>query len=77
MFRFKCSSCDEWHEGMPAFAAAAPHYFYSIPPEERDARCDLTPDTCIVDDEFFFVRGSLDIPVAGADEPFSWGAGYR
>jgi hypothetical protein len=23
MFRFKCTSCDEWHEGMPALGAQA------------------------------------------------------
>jgi hypothetical protein len=58
---------------MPTFGAIAPYYYYSIPHEERDARCDLTSDTCIVDDEFFFVRGCLEIPVADADDPFTWG----
>jgi hypothetical protein len=73
MFRFKCSSCDEWHEGMPTFGAQAPLYFYSVPAEERDERCTLTSDTCVVDREHFFVRGCLDIRVHGASEPFSWG----
>jgi len=73
MFKFKCASCDEWHEGMPSFGANAPLYFYSIPADEREQRCELTTDTCIVDEEFFFVRGVLNIPVDGTDEPFSWG----
>lgn len=73
MFRFKCVSCDEWHEGMPAFGALAPLDYYAVPNEERGERCELTSDTCIVDHEFFFVRGCLDIPVHGADERFSWG----
>lgn len=73
MFRFKCASCDEWHEGMPSFGAAAPLYYYSVPIGERERRCDLTSDTCVVDDEFFFIRGCLEIPVAHADEPFTWG----
>lgn len=73
MFRFKCASCDEWHEGMPAFGAHAPLYFYAIPTEERDTRCALTSDTCIVDQEFFFVRGNIEIHVHNAAEPFSWG----
>ena len=72
MFRFKCSSCEEWHEGMPGFAADAPFYFYSIPPE-RAGRCIFESDTCVVDDKYFFVRGCLEIPVGGADEPFIWG----
>ena len=73
MFRFKCATCGQWHEGMPGFAAEAPVYYYSIPEDERPTRCRLTSDTCVVDDEFFFIRGCVEIPVAGTDEPFVWG----
>jgi len=41
MFRFKCTCCGEWHEGMPVFSADAPLYFYSIPADQRDDRCLL------------------------------------
>jgi hypothetical protein len=73
MFRFKCTGCGEWHEGMPTFAAHAPLYYYGIPADERDARCNLTSDTCVVDRQDFFVRGCLEIPVHDAAEPFAWG----
>ncbi len=73
MFRFKCAGCGEWHEGMPGFDAFAPLYYYGIPEAERPERCELTTDTCIVDGEFFFVRGCIEIPVRGVDEPFIWG----
>lgn len=73
MFRFKCISCGKWHEGMPAFDADAPLYYYSIPTEQRQARCSLDSDRCVVDDKFFFVRGCLEIPVHGESEAFSWG----
>ena len=73
MFRFQCSRCSEWHEGMPSFGAAAPLFYYGIPEAERGRRCALTADTCIVDDAHFFVRGCIEIPVRDADEPFSWG----
>jgi hypothetical protein len=72
-FRFRCTFCNEWHEGMPGFGAEAPLYYYSIPAEERDSRCILQSDTCVVDQEHFFVRGCLEIPVDGAREPFIWG----
>jgi hypothetical protein len=72
-FRFKCATCDAWHEGMPTFGFDAPLYYYSVPEAERKARCVLGSDDCIVDDEFFFVRGCLEIPVRGGDEPFVWG----
>ena len=74
MFRFKCMSCGEWHEGVPGYASEAPLYYYSIPLEERAQRCNLGSDTCIVDQGSFFVRGCLEIPVHGELEPFIWGA---
>jgi hypothetical protein len=58
---------------MPTFAADGPLYYYSIPLDERDARCTLTTDTCVIDDKYFFVRGCLELPVLGADEAFVWG----
>jgi hypothetical protein len=73
MFRFKCTSCNEWHEGMPTFAADAPLYFYAIPAEERANRCILESDTCVTDREHFFVRACLEIPVHDETEPFIWG----
>ena len=73
MFRFRCATCGEWHEGMPTFSSEAPLYFYAIPEVERDRRCVLGTDTCIIDQEHFFVRGCLEIPVHGEFEPFVWG----
>jgi hypothetical protein len=73
MFRFKCATCDEWHEGVPGFGYDAPLYYHSIPEDQRAVRCDLDEDTCIVDDEHFFVRGCIEITVDGQDEPFIWG----
>ena len=73
MFRFKCTSCNEWHEGMPTFGAEAPLYFYSVPAEDRDRRCILESDTCVIDQEHFFVRGCLEIAVLGEKDSFAWG----
>jgi len=72
-FRFRCTSCGQTHEGMPTFGARAPLSFYEIPELERDERCDLGSDDCVIDGSAFFVRGCIDIPVHGHDEPFSWG----
>ncbi|MQA38848.1 DUF2199 domain-containing protein [Rugamonas aquatica] len=73
MFSFKCASCGEVHEGMPSFDAHAPLSYYEVPEGEREERCDLGSDDCVVDGEFFFVRGCIEIPVLGETEPFSWG----
>ncbi|MBB3032887.1 DUF2199 domain-containing protein [Alteriqipengyuania lutimaris] len=72
-FSFKCRVCGETHAGMPALASDAPDYYYSIPPEEREARCELTTDTCVTDDRFYFLRGTIEIPVTGLKEHFCWG----
>jgi hypothetical protein len=61
------------HKGMPSFGAVAPLSYYAIPEAERASRCELESDDCVIDSAFFFVRGCLEIPVRGADEPLVWG----
>lgn len=72
-FQFKCVTCGETHTGMPTFGADAPLSYFGIPNDERDHRCALGSDDCIIDDKWFFVRGCLEIPVRGEAEPFVWG----
>jgi hypothetical protein len=45
----------------------------AIPEDEREARCSLETDWCVIDAERFFIRGCLDIRVHGEIDPFSWG----
>jgi len=72
-FTFKCVTCGEVHEGMPTFGADAPLSYYAIAEDERITRCDLASDDCVIDGEYFFVRGCLEIPVRGQSDPFVWG----
>jgi hypothetical protein len=58
---------------MPGFGAAAPLSYYAIAEAERPSRCELGSDDCIIDRKWFFVRGCLEIPVGGAEEPLIWG----
>ncbi|MBX2827455.1 MAG: DUF2199 domain-containing protein [Flavobacteriaceae bacterium] len=73
-FEFQCSCCDEIHKGIPSFGTFAPIHYFSIPEEEIEKRVFLTSDTCVIDDEHFFVRGCLEIPVVGYDEKYVFGA---
>lgn len=73
MFSFQCTACGEIHEGIPSYAAAAPLSYALVPENERAARCELGSDHCVIDGTSFYVRGCIDIPVEGEDEPFSWG----
>nr|WP_296951823.1 DUF2199 domain-containing protein [uncultured Massilia sp.] len=72
-FEFDCKGCGQVHQGMPALDAAAPWSYYAVPEGEREARCRLDADSCIIDGALYFVRGCLEIPVQGESEPFSWG----
>lgn len=69
---FKCSACGEWHDELPMFEACAVLYDV-IAPEEREWRTELSSDQSIIDDEHYFVRGILEIPVIDGSESFTWG----
>jgi hypothetical protein len=58
---------------MPTFGWDWPIQYLGVPEQERADRVQLDTDTCVIDGQWFFVRGCLEIPVHGHDEPFSWG----
>lgn len=68
---FHCSQCGEHHEIALAFGPAAPLGYFLVPEQERELRCELTPDTCLVDEQFYLV-GNLELPILDRDEIFSW-----
>ena len=72
-YRFKCSKCDDWHEGFPDVGFDRPLYAAEVPEDERAARVFLNSDFCVVDNEHFFIRCVLLLPVRGLDETFGWG----
>ena len=73
-FEFTCSSCGETHRGIPTFGWDYPIQVLDIPQEERGSRVDLGSDDCVIDNKWFYIRGCLEIPVHGYDDPFVWGA---
>ena len=72
-FEFRCDSCGEAYRGAPSFAYDRPAYCFAIPEHERAERVILDADTCSIDNEHFFIRTTLEIPIAGLDQPFVWG----
>lgn len=58
---------------MPSFGADSPLSYFEIPAEQRKGRASLGTDECVIDGKMFFIRGCIEIPVHGEDEPFSWG----
>ena len=70
---FHCSRCGQLHDDLPlSFGVPAPAYYYSVPEGERQSRCLLSSDQCIIDEEHFFIVANLDLPIIGGDEAFSW-----
>ena len=84
--RWKCGSCEEWHTGPCLdFSYDSPHY-WGQEHEEASNRARLLPswsknrrktflddDYCAINDEYFFVRGIIHLPIIGAAETFRWG----
>lgn len=55
-----------------SFGPLAPALYFSIPENERDTRCLLSSDQCIIDEEHFFILGRIVLPVLDGPEPFIW-----
>lgn len=71
---FICKVCGQFHADLPMdFGVDAPAPYYAIPEIEREARCELTSDVCMIDSEYFLIRGCLEIPVLDGPRPFVWG----
>jgi hypothetical protein len=71
--RYKCTTCGKEHEGLPDLSFASPVYFETVPEADRSKRAILTSDTCVIDDEDFFVRVCLAIPIRETEAEFIWG----
>jgi hypothetical protein len=71
---YRCATCGESHSELPmSFAADFPDMYANMKSDEREARATMGSDQCIIDSQWFFIRGCLEIPVIGHDEPFLWG----
>ena len=60
---YVCTRCGQIHEGLPSAAFDRPAFAHDVPEDERSARVLLTEDLCVVDDEHFFIRGVIEIPI--------------
>jgi hypothetical protein len=70
---YQCKTCGMWHDDLPmSFGADAPYWYDVIAPEERSWRAELGSDQCIIDNQHYFVRGCLEIPVLDGPGPFIW-----
>jgi hypothetical protein len=69
-----CRCCGKEHVGIPfSFAADYPAPYANLSPDQRELRAVIGSDQCIIDQEKFFLRGCLEIPIQDSGEIFLWG----
>jgi hypothetical protein len=68
---FQCHTCGKWHEGLSLdYGYDAPDYWSE---SLRNADSFLNSALCVIKNESFFVRGLIEIPIVGSEQPFRWG----
>lgn len=70
---YRCSTCGATHEDLPHLAMEFPDHYFEVPEEERGQRIEVTSDTCIIDNEDFFIRGIIEIHVHDYPHIFGFG----
>jgi len=66
----KCDTCGLEHDTLPlCFGFDAP-WPMLVPEDEFDRRVELTQDFCVIDRSTFFIRGHIEIPIAGHPDAF-------
>lgn len=75
MKRVKCKCCGGEIDWPPLdYACDAPIDSFDIPESELAHRVQQNRDIVIVDDQYFFIRGNVQIPIVGHSDTFAWGA---
>lgn len=71
----ECNICHQPHDiGATELGFQMPDAVHGMPVADRETRCRMSRDLCVLDNSQFFIRGVLPMPVAGLDEPFGIGA---
>lgn len=68
--KFRCTHSE--HELPIGYGSDAPIYYYNIPENERHQRFEINSDICIMDKEYYFIRGCIEIPIINNNEVFIW-----
>ena len=71
--KYRCSQCGQDHDDLPDIGVDRPDIWWQIPEDERPTRLYLDSDTCVLDDEHFFIRGVIEIPILDTDDRFGFG----
>lgn len=61
------------HGPALSFAADFPDLYANLSRDERESQAIIASDQCVVDSQWFSLRGLAEIPILGSDQPFLWG----
>ncbi|MFJ5138836.1 DUF2199 domain-containing protein [Streptomyces sp. NPDC088707] len=68
---FTCSCCGAHHPELPMnYSTNAPHVWDESFSERSDSL--LSSDQCVIQAQYYFVKGLIEIPVIGSDDVLSW-----
>jgi hypothetical protein len=71
--RFLCERCGGWHSGPPmSWDVEAPAYWPGSRGSIKAESNFLDSDFCAIEDNDFFIKGNLEIPVQGLVDKFVW-----
>jgi len=71
---FVCDICGKVHDGLPHdIAYKRPADYFKIPEAERSTPIKLDDDKCVIDNEEYYIRGILALPVLNSEQEFCWG----
>lgn len=69
---YHCAACGKLHDELPHIGMDRPDAWWAVQDDAQEHHVELTPDTCIIDDDYF-IRGVIEIPIIGEREPFGFG----
>ena len=73
-YTWTCSCCQrQFHELPIHWAVDVPAPYEDMTEIERQSRAMLSSDYCTIDDNIFFIRAAIEIPLAEQTECFTWG----
>ena len=70
---YRCVICGELHEDPPDIGFGKPDHWFDVPENEREQQIKADEDTCVIDDQDFFIRGVIEIRIHDHPEKFGFG----
>lgn len=70
----KCPCCNEDIDARQMdLAFGLPDVIFALTDEQREVRAKIHSDLCSIDDQRYFIRGVVYVPVTGLGSNFGWG----